>query len=354
MSGINDLRERINEADERLLAAFEARMEAARGIAEYKRGNSLPVYDAERERAVLERQTAKTEPEMRPYVERLYTLLFELSRDYQEKLLGAEKQSSPRNARRFGLLGEHLGHSLSPRLHSLLGGDGYELWEVPPSELDKFMHDCRFDGMNVTIPYKRAVMRYVDELSETARRVGCVNTVIKRADGSLYGDNTDVYGFEAMACRAGIDFCGAKTLVLGSGGAGLAVRYAVTRAGGEAVVISRSGENNYENIEKHADAEYIVNATPVGMFPNADESPLDIARLPNLKGALDAVYNPLKTRFLQSADARELKYADGLVMLVYQAAKARKLFTGAKVPDELVREAENALRAELAQREDKP
>lgn len=333
---ISELRERINEADDRLLKAFEDRMRAARGIAEYKAAHGLPVYDEAREREVLARQTANASPDMRGYIARLYGTLFEISKDYQKG----------RIAPRYGLLGERLAHSRSPRLHELLGGEGYELWPTPPDRLDAFMRARDFDGLNVTIPYKRAVLPYVDELSETARRVGCVNTIVKRADGTLYGDNTDVYGFTVMARRAGIDFRGEKTLILGSGGAGLAVRDAVAAAGGKPVIISRSGADNYESIERHADAAYVVNATPVGMYPDVGASPLDLARLPRLRGVLDVIYNPLRTALIKAAEARGLVCAGGITMLVYQAARARELFTGEALPEERIREAESALIAE--------
>ena len=247
--------------------------------------------------------------------------------------------------KQYGLLGEKLSHSYSPRLHALLADYRYELWETPPDGLDAFMRAKDFDGLNVTIPYKRAMLPYLDEVSDTARRVGCVNTVVKCADGTLFGDNTDVYGFEAMAARAGVDFAGQKTLVLGSGGASLTVCHAVRAAGGAPVVVSRGGETTYDDVEKHADAAFVVNATPVGMYPHTDASPLDLTRLDGLKGVLDVIYNPLRSRLMQQAEGLGLPRASGLRMLVYQAARACELFTGEPVQASRMQEAEKALRA---------
>lgn len=246
--------------------------------------------------------------------------------------------------KQFGLIGEKLGHSHSQTLHGLLADYRYDLWPTPREELDQLMRGGSFDGMNVTIPYKKEVIPYLAEMGETARRIGCVNTIVRRADGSLYGDNTDAYGMSVMASRAGMDFQGKKTLVLGSGGTSLTACDVVRQAGGTPVVISRSGENHYGNLEKHADAAYIINTTPVGMYPNVDGQPLDLSRFPALKGVLDVVYNPLRTRLMMQAQELGIPCEGGLSMLVYQAVRACELFTGEAVPEQRVQEAEKALR----------
>lgn len=249
---------------------------------------------------------------------------------------------------RYGLLGETLGHSHSPRLHALLGCEDYALAPTPREALHAFLTARDFAGVNVTIPYKRDVMPYCDELSEAARAIGSVNTLVKRADGTLYGDNTDAYGLRMMAEKAGARFAGKKVLVLGGGGTGHTVRYVAEREGGTAVTISRGGENDYEHLDRHADAQIVINATPVGMYPAVDASPLDLRLLPNLTHVLDAVYNPLRTRLLQQAQALGLAYAGGLTMLVWQGVRARELFDGRPVPPEVARTAEAALRREVS------
>lgn len=248
--------------------------------------------------------------------------------------------------KRYGLLGEKLAHSYSPRLHGLLGDYSYELWPMPPQELDEFLRGGAFDGLNVTIPYKQAVIPYCKELSETAKRIGSVNTVVRRADASLFGDNTDAAGFTAMAERAGISFAGKKTLVLGSGGTSLTACAVIREAGGEPVVISRTGENRYEDLQRYGDARVIVNTTPVGMYPGIGESPVDLSRFPALEGVLDVIYNPLRTRLLQQAQALSIPCAGGLPMLVAQAARASELFTGQAAVQARVDAAETELRKE--------
>ncbi len=249
---------------------------------------------------------------------------------------------------RYGLIGETLGHSHSPRLHALLGDADYALCPLPPEALPAFLQAGEFLGLNVTIPYKRDVIPYCAALSDTARAIGSVNTLVKRADGTLYGDNTDAYGFAKMAEAAGVRFTGQKVLVLGSGGTSRTACYVVSQAGGQPVVISRSGDNGYDSLPGHADATVLVNTTPVGMYPAVDGQPVDLERLPRLAAVLDVVYNPLRTRLLQQAVAFGIPHAGGLTMLAWQAARARELFDGAPVPEAAVRSAEATLRREVS------
>ena len=163
---------------------------------------------------------------------------------------------------RCGLIGERLGHSHSKTLHGLLADYRYDLIELAPEELGAFLQKGEFDGLNVTIPYKQAVIPYLRELTPAARAIGSVNTIVRRPDGTLLGDNTDAYGLGVIAARAGMAFAGEKTLILGSGGTAKTARHVVEAAGGEAVTVSRTGETNYENLERHADAEIENGASP--------------------------------------------------------------------------------------------
>ena len=165
---------------------------------------------------------------------------------------------------RCGLLGKTLGHSYSPIIHSQLADYRYELFEKQENELGEFLRSGCFDGLNVTIPYKKAVIPYLDEISDAARAIGSVNTIVRRPDGTLFGDNTDAFGFSCMISDSGMKVAGAKALVLGSGGASLTVQHVLREAGAQVIVISRSGENNYENLHLHKDACLLVNTTPVG------------------------------------------------------------------------------------------
>ena len=249
---------------------------------------------------------------------------------------------------RCGLLGRKLGHSYSPAIHERLADYSYRLFEVEPEDLGAFLQEGAFDGLNVTIPYKKDVIPYCAELSDTARAIGAVNTLVRRADGTLWGDNTDAYGFSMLVQSSGADVAGKKALVFGSGGASATAQYVLRQLGArEVVVISRHGEDNYENLDRHADAQIAVNTTPVGMYPNIGVSPVDLSRFPKLEAALDVVYNPARTEFLLQAEARGLRRANGLLMLAAQAKKSCEDFTGEPVDDAKIFSITKALEAQM-------
>ena len=234
---------------------------------------------------------------------------------------------------RCGLLGETLGHSYSPMIHGLLADYEYRLFEVPKDGLDAFLKSDGWDGLNVTIPYKKAVVPYCAELSEAAETLQSVNTIVRRPDGTLYGDNTDLAGFFHMVRRSGIDPAGKKALVLGSGGASVTVKAALEQLGASVTVISRNGADNYENLDRHADAQIIANTTPVGMYPHNGAAAVDLTQFPHCEGVLDIVYNPARTALLLQAESLGIPCAGGLSMLVAQAKRAAELFTGAIIDD---------------------
>lgn len=234
----------------------------------------------------------------------------------------------------YGLLGRKLGHSWSVPIHTALGCQGYRLIELEPEALPAFLAQPDIGGLNVTIPYKRDVMPYCDVIDEDALAIGSVNTLARRGDGKLYAWNTDAAGFRWMAERAGVSFQGRKAVILGSGGASLTAQAIARRMGArEVVVISRSGPDNYENLSRHADAEIVVNTTPVGMYPNTGASPVDLACFPRCKGVLDVVYNPRRTALLLQAEALGIPCSDGLPMLVAQAKAAEERFFDKTIPD---------------------
>ena len=226
---------------------------------------------------------------------------------------------------RSGLLGKMLGHSLSPQIHALLGNPDYTLFEKKEDEIEAFLSGD-FDGINVTIPYKKAVMPYLTHIDAEAESIGSVNTVIRK-NGALCGYNTDIYGFEKTLERANIAFEGKKILVLGSGGAAQTVLYAAKKHNGAAYVVSRSGELNYGNcLSLHPDAQIIVNTTPVGMYPNNGVSPFSIEGFGSLEAVVDLIYNPQRTALLLEAERRGIKTASCLDMLFYQALRACEIF----------------------------
>ncbi|MBR5191775.1 MAG: shikimate kinase [Clostridia bacterium] len=248
----------------------------------------------------------------------------------------------------YGLLGEHLPHSFSPPIHKALGNKDYTLFEVAPENLDVFMKKHDFKGINVTIPYKKDVIPYLDVISPEAEKIGAVNT-IKVVDGKLYGDNTDYFGFKYMVEKSGVIIHNKKALVLGSGGASLTVQAVLRDMGAsEIVVLSRNGDDNYVNMYiKHTDAQIIVNTTPVGMYPDNLNTLVDLDRFPNLSGVLDVVYNPLKTRLILDAEQKNIPCSAGLSMLVAQAKKAHEIFFDTTVENEICEQIERSLTLQM-------
>ena len=246
-----------------------------------------------------------------------------------------------------GLLGRKLGHSYSPQIHEYLGSYSYDLFEREPNEIEDFLRNGDFTGINVTIPYKKDVIPFLDELSPTAVKMGSVNTVVRRKDGSLFGHNTDYFGFTSMVHRSGIQVAGKKVLVLGSGGTSNTAVKALEDLGAQVIIVSRSGENNYDNLHVHQDAAVIVNTTPLGMYPNTGVSPVDLSCFPTLEGVLDVIYNPAKTQLLLDAEKLGLPHENGLWMLVAQAKEAAEYFGGSPLPDSIIEIVYNKMSAKM-------
>ena len=233
-----------------------------------------------------------------------------------------------------GLLGEKLGPSYSPQIHAELADYDYRLYEKAPDQVEDFVRHGDWHGLNVTIPYKKTVIPFCDELSETAAAIGSVNTLLRRVDGTIYGDNTDAYGFETLLTGTHPDsIAGQKALVLGTGGASVTVCAVLKKHGAEVVTISRSGENNYANLDRHADASLLVNTTPLGMYPKNGVKPVDLTVFPKLRCVLDVVYNPARTALLLQAEKLGIPHAGGLMMLVAQARRSSEIFLGNTLPD---------------------
>lgn len=246
-----------------------------------------------------------------------------------------------------GLLGKKLGHSYSPQIHSYLGNYSYVLFEKMQGELESFLKNGDFHGLNVTIPYKKDVLPFLDSLSDCAAALGAVNTIVRQPDGKLVGHNTDYYGFSSMLKKSSICVSGKKVLVLGSGGASATVVAVLQKESADVIVISRSGKNNYENLHLHSDAAVIVNTTPVGMYPNVGVSPVDLNAFPHLEGVLDVVYNPARTQLLMDAEEKGIITENGLWMLVAQAKESAEWFTGKDISNERISEIHQILRKQM-------
>ena len=245
-----------------------------------------------------------------------------------------------------GLLGRKLSHSYSPQIHAYLGDYPYTLFEREPEDVEDFLKHGDFTAINVTIPYKKTVMPYC-RLTDTAKYMGSVNTIVRQPDGSLLGHNTDYFGFTSMVLKSGLQVKGKKCLVLGSGGASVTAVAVLKEMGARVVVISRSGEENYDNLHRHADASVICNCTPVGMYPHNGVSPVDLGLFPHLEGVLDMIYNPARTKLLMDAENRGLVAENGLWMLVAQAKEAAEWFLDKILPDSLIQFVYDSMRRQM-------
>lgn len=245
-----------------------------------------------------------------------------------------------------GLLGRKLGHSYSPQIHAHLGSYSYELFEKEPEDVEAFLKYGDYQAINVTIPYKKTVMPFCT-LTETAKYMGSVNTIIRQKDGILLGHNTDYFGFTSMINRCGLEPEGKKCLVLGSGGASVTAVAVLKEMGANVIVISRNGENNYKNLHLHSDAAIICNTTPVGMYPNNGLSPIDLTKFPGLEGVLDMIYNPTRTQLIQQADQLGIRNCSGLWMLVAQAKEAAEWFLNKKLPDSTIEKVYRCMRLQM-------
>lgn len=227
--------------------------------------------------------------------------------------------------KKYYLLGEKLSHSYSAVIHSFFGLD-YSLRELPPEKLSEFVKSRKFDGLNVTIPYKKSIVPLLDEVDGIAEKTGAVNTVLNK-NGKLIGYNTDYYGMKYALEAAKIALKGKDVLILGSGGAGIvAEKLAIDEGAASVEIVSRNGKLNYENIYDREKTQVIINATPVGTFPFADGAACDVSRFKNLEGAFDCVYNPFRSKFVLDAEKIGARACGGLTMLVAQAVYSEKIW----------------------------
>ena len=236
----------------------------------------------------------------------------------------------------YGLIGEHLGHSFSKIVHGYLAEYDYELCELKPEELDGFMTRREFRAINVTIPYKSAVIPYLSYIDPQAERIGAVNTIVNRG-GKLYGYNTDFYGMSALIRRLGLSPNGKKVAILGTGGTSKTA-WSVAEAMGAGAILkvsrtAKDGAIDYEMLlSDHADTEIIINTTPCGMYPNPDAAPVNIADFARLEGVVDAIYNPLRSKLVTDAKERGIPAEGGLYMLIAQAVRACEIFLDKTYP----------------------
>ena len=250
----------------------------------------------------------------------------------------------------YGLIGERLGHSFSKEIHEQLGGYSYELVELKREELEDFFKKRDFRAINVTIPYKEAVMPFLDEIDEAALEIGSVNTVVKVGE-RLIGYNTDIYGISMLFVHAGVAVRGKKAVLLGTGGTyRTSLAYLKKNGAREIISVSRTARDGIidyrELYRSHTDAEVIINTTPVGMYPASDGCPVEVDKFPRLEGVIDVIYNPLRTELVMNARERGVRAEGGLYMLVAQAVRASELFLGTKYPEGRLETLYNAILSE--------
>ena len=237
--------------------------------------------------------------------------------------------------KKCGLLGEHLSHSFSPLIHGMLADYEYKIYDVEPQNLESFVKDGSLDAFNVTIPYKKAVIPFLDEISPEALSIGAINVVVRK-NGKLCGYNTDYFGFAYMLDSAKVCVKGKKALLFGNGGAAATIKAVLAdKEIGELVVIDKD-DNTPENLALHADASVIVNASPIGMYPNNRRAVVDLSLFPKCEAVLDIVYNPARTELILQAERLGITAVSGLSMLVAQAARGFELFTGEKYEDGII------------------
>ncbi len=252
----------------------------------------------------------------------------------------------------YGCIGEHLTHSFSKEIHNLIENYDYILKEIPREDLDEFMTKKDFKAINVTIPYKELVIPYIDIISDTAKEIGAVNTIVNK-DGVLYGYNTDFMGMKAMLEKHSISPKGKKALILGTGGTSKTAKAVLERMGAsEILFVSRNASGDaisYEDAEtKHNDAKIIINTTPCGMYPDTSKMPVDINAFSSLEGVADAIYNPLRSNLILKTKEKGIKGTGGLYMLVAQAVFAAEKFSGKKYDENIT---DNIYKKILSQKE---
>ncbi|MDY3902737.1 shikimate kinase [Peptoniphilus sp.] len=329
MKNLDESRKTLDQIDSQIVDLLENRMKISKEIGIYKLNNNLNTEDSSREDKIIKKLENKIAPEFKNSIRPIYSEIFSESK----KIITKVKNENFK----YGLIGENLSHSKSKEIHELFGKYNYNLKDLKKSDVESFLENKNFIGINVTIPYKEISMKYLNYVDDLAREIGAVNTIVNRA-GKLIGYNTDYFGFDYSLNHFDINIKDKKVLILGSGGASKMIQKLARDKGAESViVISRSGENNYETLDKFKDYNILINATPVGMYPNNMECKVDLDKFQDLESVIDLIYNPLNTKLILDAKRLGLKTMSGLLMLVVQAFFAAELFLDEKLDKCLIK-----------------
>lgn len=328
MKNLDESRKMLDEIDSQIVHLLENRMKISEEIGIIKLNSNLKTEDSNREDEIIKKLENKIAPEFKSIIEPIYSDIFRESK----KIISKVKDENFK----FGLIGESLSHSKSKEIHELFGKYDYNLKNLKENEIEDFFKKKNFRGINVTIPYKELSLKYLDQVDPFASEIGAVNTIVNKG-GELFGYNTDYLGFDYSLKYFGIDFMDKKILILGSGGASkMLQKLAADKGAKRVVVISRSGENNYDNLDKFSDFNIIINASPVGMYPNNMDCKVDLSKFNDLETVIDLIYNPLNTKLILDAKKLGIKTMSGLLMLVAQAFFAGELFLDEKLDESLI------------------
>ena len=328
MKNLDESRKILDEIDSKIVHHLERRMKISKEVGIIKANNNLNTEDSSREDEIIKNLENKIAPEFKDAIKPIYCEIFKESK----KIISRVKDENFK----FGLIGESLSHSKSKEIHEFFGKYAYNLKNLKESEVEDFFKKKNFRGINVTIPYKELSIQYLDQVDPAAKEIGAVNTIVNK-NGILKGFNTDYLGFDYSLKYFDIDLKDKKILILGSGGASKMVqKLAADKGAKSVVVISRSGENNYDNLDKFKDFDIIINASPVGMFPNNMDCKVDLSKFKKLEAVIDLIYNPLNTKLILDGKKLGIKTMNGLLMLVAQAFFAAELFLDEKLDESLI------------------
>lgn len=310
MRDLKELRREIDKVDGQISELLNKRRELVGKVALCKKSKGIDIYDSDREMEILNKANV--------YDGAVFRAIIDSAKDYQSGIIKAGT---------FGLISGKAIKSLSPMIHSFFGDYEYRLCPVAEEDLGELLKDSCYDGFNITMPYKKTVFHMCDQLSPECYNLGNVNTVKREIDGTLTGYNTDYYGFRFLLEKNQIEVTGKKALILGTGATAETAK-AVLRDLGVANIylISRNGNENYNDCSDHRDGEILVNCTPIGMYPNNGDKPIELEGFTNLEAVIDVIYNPYKTALILEAEDRNIKAVTGLEMLVAQAGKAAEIF----------------------------
>lgn len=335
MEDLKEIRQNINKIDEEIIGLLEKRFDLSKKVRAYKISHNKKIYDPVREKEIL-KKIKEDNPKYGKYFVEIYKEIMDQSKNLQK-----ENEN-------YGLLGKKLGHSYSKTIHEKIGYYDYQYFEKKEDELDDFFGKKIFKGINVTIPYKKTVIKYLDYVSKKAKKIGAVNTIVNK-NGKLYGYNTDYYGFSFNLKKNKIHIKDKKCLILGKGASSKTVEAVLKDMGAKEIVfLSRRFEPYFKDEKNYRDFEIIINTTPVGMYPRNGEflKDLELDNFKNLEAVVDLIYNPNMTKILIDGKLKNIKYACGIDMLIAQALKASELFLDKKFEDSMISNIRNSLMKE--------